>query len=190
MKHKIKTMIAIIAIGTSLTACKHQIDQSVIQSFTNENKQLEQEVSDMRTFKIQIISERDKKQSEMEGLIDPNKKAAYEKDNTLKSELNETKDKMDIAVKVFEENYNSLTKSTESNTSFILSISDSEKNEDEIKSDWKQNMAVFNGMVESNNELQKKITGLSQEYNELTKQTIKKYGKTETTKNNIQKRKK
>lgn len=190
MKNKTKGMIAIIAMGISLTACKQQIDQSVIQSYTNENQTLEQKISEMKAFKYKISSDIEKKQTEMVATIDPKKKAAYEKDNAVKSELQSIKGKIDKAIKEYEGNYSSLAQSIETNNTFIASINNSEKDEEAIKSDWQQNMAVFNGIAETNNELQKEITNLSQQYNDLVKQVIKKYGKIEVDKKALKKKKK
>lgn len=189
MKNKAKSMIAVIAIGISLTTCKH-IDQSKIQSYTDENRALEQKVSDMRTFKNQILSEDEKKHSDMIASIDPKKKATYEKDVTLKSEMNILKEEMEKTSKAYEENYNYLYKGIQRNNSCIAEIPNSEQNEEAINSEWEQNMSVFNGMMEANNHLLKEMTSLSQQYNELAERIIKKYGKTETANNSIKKKKK
>ncbi|MBI2268970.1 MAG: hypothetical protein HYU69_01280 [Bacteroidetes bacterium] len=188
MKKAIKAGVAIMTAGIFLTACKQQIDESVIQSYTNENQILEQKVSEMKAFKYKTSSDIEKKQTEMVAAIDPKKKVAYEKDNGVKSELKSIKEKIDKATKEYEGNYSSLAKSIETNNTFIASIPKSEQDEEAIKTDWQQNMSVFNGIIEANNELQKQITSLSQQYNDLVKQIVKKYGKTETDKKAIKKK--
>ncbi len=182
MKNTIKAIITITAIGISLTACKHEIDKAVIQSCVNENAAFEEKISKMKTFKYQVISEMERKHTDMINKIDPKKKTAFEKDNTLKSEMNTLKGKMEKAAKEYESNYNALAKTIESNNVFISAIPTSEKNEDAIKFDWQQNMVVSNGIFETSNSLKKELNELSEKHNELVKQVIKKYGKAEDKK--------
>jgi len=190
MKNKVKTMIAIIIFGIILTSCKHSIDPSVIQSFTSENKVLEGKLLGMKTFKDQTLIERGKKYSGMVTAIDPKKKTAYEKDNEVKSQMNNIQEKLDIVAKEYEMNYISLIASIESNNAFIASIPNSEQNEQSIKSDWEHNITAFNEIIERNNDLQKEMTDLLREYTESANQVMKKYGKTETVKNKTKKKRK
>lgn len=190
MKNEVRTMISILVICVSLASCKNKINPAMITSFTNENIILKQKVTDMKTFKYQIFSERENKYSEMISAIDPKKKALYKKENTLKSEINTLKEKMDKIAKEYEGNYSSLTNIIESNKNFIGAIPYSEQNEEAIKLDWQQNVAVYNGIAEQNIDLQKEMISLSKRHNELTKQVVKKYGKAGTAKNNVKKKKK
>lgn len=189
MTNKVKAIIAIIIIGSSLTACIHQIDQSVIQTFITENTTLMGNVSEMKSFKYKVLSEKENKYSEMIASIEPKKKLAYEKDKALKTELKNINETIETSTKEFENNYNTLAKTIESNASFIITIPDSEKDEDEIKSEWQQNMVVSNEIIETNNSLQKEISELSEKYSIAIKKAIKKYGKTEKVKYKLNKNK-
>lgn len=175
MKNRIKTILIITVI--SLIACEPIIDPSLITSFTSENNLLKQKLSAMQTAKYQFLSERENKYSKMDAAIRIEKKAIYRKDTALRSEINIIKGKIDKIVIEYEVNYNSLAKIIESNKVFIAAIPNSEQIEEDVKSNWRQNIIVYNSIAEKNTDLQNELTDLLHQFDEVSKQVVKKYGK-------------
>src|SRR5690348_11233127 len=98
MKYISKLTLQIVSLSILIISCKHHLNPAVIKTYTDENKTLEQKVSEMKKFQEQTLSEMETGYSEMMSAIDPKRKAAYHRDKAIRAKMDILENKIKGAI--------------------------------------------------------------------------------------------